>query len=143
MVKTNNFTNFYDIAYFSILASGPYLDSTITSETIFRSSSIDAIIIFNCGPLIMDASLVLEDAFGRFRISPIIKGFKLSLIVFYFRMVHKKKLFRRSSVKYWTFSEGPAWSGYLEKMKSRHKLSKHCTNMVKIEKFLVRIIFIP
>ena len=58
MVKTNNFTNFYDIAYFSILASGPYLDSTITSETIFRSSSIDAIIIFNCGPLIMDASLV-------------------------------------------------------------------------------------
>ena len=66
-------SSFYDIACFSILAKGPHLDATVTSENIFRSSSIDAI-IYNCGPLIMDASLVLEDFFGRSRISPIIKG---------------------------------------------------------------------
>ena len=44
-------SSFYDIACFSILASGPHLDVTITSENIFRSSSIDAI-IFSCGLLI-------------------------------------------------------------------------------------------
>ena len=44
-------SSFHDIADFSILASGPHLDATVTSENIFRSSSIDAI-IFNCGPLI-------------------------------------------------------------------------------------------
>ena len=49
---------FYDIACFSVLANGPHLCATIASDTIFRSSSIDAI-IFNFGPL-MDASLVLE-----------------------------------------------------------------------------------
>ena len=32
----------YDTASFSILASGPQLDATITSNNIFRSSSIDA-----------------------------------------------------------------------------------------------------
>ena len=64
-------SSFYDMACFSILVSGPHLDATITSENIFRSSSIDAI-IFNCGPLILEASLVLGDFFGRFRISPII-----------------------------------------------------------------------
>ena len=52
-------------ACFSVLASGPHLNATITSENIFRSSSID-VIIFNCGSVIMDASLVLEDFFGRF-----------------------------------------------------------------------------
>ena len=66
-------SSFYGIKCSSIFASGPHLDATITSENIFRSSSIDAI-IFNCGPLIMDASLVLENFFGRSRISPIIKG---------------------------------------------------------------------
>ena len=60
-------------ACFSILTKGPHLDPTITSENIFRSSSIDAIIC-NCGPLIMDASLDFEDFFGRSRISPIIKS---------------------------------------------------------------------
>ena len=54
------------MACFSIFASGPHLDANVTSENIFRSSSIDAI-IFNCGPLVMDASLVLEDFFDRFR----------------------------------------------------------------------------
>ena len=44
-------SRFYDIACFSILASGPHLDATITSYNIFRTSSIDAI-IFNCGPVI-------------------------------------------------------------------------------------------
>ena len=51
-------SSFYDIACFSIFASGPHFDATITSENIFRSSSIDAI-IFDCGPLTMDTSLVL------------------------------------------------------------------------------------
>ena len=50
------------------------MDATITSENTFRSSSIDAI-TFNRGPLIMDASLVLEDFFVRSWVSPIIKGF--------------------------------------------------------------------
>ena len=36
--------------------------------------------------------------------------FKLSSIVVFCRMVHEKKLFGRSSVKYHTFSEGPVWS---------------------------------
>ena len=56
---------------FSILASGSRLDTTITSENTFRSSSIDAI-IFNCGPLLMDAFFVLEDFLGRSRTPPII-----------------------------------------------------------------------
>ena len=47
------------------------MDATITSENIFRSSSIDAI-TFNCRPLKMDAS-VLEKNFGRSRVSLIIK----------------------------------------------------------------------
>ena len=59
--------SFYDIVCFLILASGPYLDATITSENIFRSSSID-VTIFNFGPLILNASLSLDDFFGRFRI---------------------------------------------------------------------------
>ena len=42
----------------------------------------------------MDASLVLENFFGRSRIQPVI-----SFFVVLFRMVHKKK-----------FSEGPAFS---------------------------------
>ena len=36
--------------------------------------------------------------------------FKLSFIVVFFWMFHNKKLFRRSSDKYRTFSEGPTWS---------------------------------
>ena len=36
---------------FSVLASGPHVDAAITSENIFRSSSIDSI-RFNCGPFI-------------------------------------------------------------------------------------------
>ena len=43
--------SFYGIVCFSILASGPHLDVTITSENIFESLSIDAT-VFNCGPLI-------------------------------------------------------------------------------------------
>ena len=38
-------------ACFSIFASGPHLDATITTENI----------MFNCGPLIMDASIILEE----------------------------------------------------------------------------------
>ena len=66
------------------------MDATITSENIFRSSSIGAI-IFNRGPLIMDASLVLEDFFGRSRISPVIKGFqKVQREVNYFLYMVRK-----------------------------------------------------
>ena len=45
-----NRSSFYDIACFSILASGPHLDATIT--TIFLGTSSIDTIIFNCGPLI-------------------------------------------------------------------------------------------
>ena len=80
------------------------MDATITSENMFRNSGIDAI-IFNYGPLKIYASLILEDFFGRSRILPL--RFKLSFIVVFFRIVSKKKFYRRSSVKYRTFSEGP------------------------------------
>ena len=46
------------------------MDATIISENIF----IIGTIILSCGLLIMDASFVLEDLFGRSRISSIIKG---------------------------------------------------------------------
>ena len=59
--------SFYGIACFSILASGPHLDATITSENILKRSSVHAI-IFN----LMDASLVLEEFFSMSRIPPII-----------------------------------------------------------------------
>ena len=68
------------------------------SENIFRSSSIDSI-IFNCGPLTMDTSLVLEGFFGRSRISPITKGLKSSSLRSSFRCSTKRN-----------FSKGPALS---------------------------------
>ena len=43
-------SSFDEIVCLTILTSGPHLDSTITSDKIFRSSSIHAV-IFNCGPL--------------------------------------------------------------------------------------------
>ena len=49
MVQSNIFQSLYTC--FSILASVPHLDATITSDNIFKSSSIDAI-IFHCVPLI-------------------------------------------------------------------------------------------
>ena len=64
-------SSFYDIACFSILIIGPHMDAIITSDNVFRSSSID-VIIFNCGPLIIDASLLLEDSFVKSRITAII-----------------------------------------------------------------------
>ena len=64
-------SSFYDIACFSIFASGSHLDATVTSGKILKSSSINAI-TFNCRSLIMDASLVLEEFFGRSRVPPII-----------------------------------------------------------------------
>ena len=63
-------SSFNDKPCFSVLASGPHLGATITSENIFRSSSIDA--IKNRRKLIMDASVVVEDFFGRSRISLLI-----------------------------------------------------------------------
>ena len=50
MDKLFSRSSFYDTVCFSILASGPHLDATITSENTFRSSCVDAI-IFICGPL--------------------------------------------------------------------------------------------
>ena len=65
-----------------------------------------------------------------FSVGPGRSRFKLSFIVVFFRMVHKKKVFRRSSVTYMTSSEDPTWKDlfplYLRKnMKSRHKFSKN------------------
>ena len=54
-----------------------------------------------------DASLVLGDFSSWSRVRPIKKKFKLFFIVVFFQMVHNEKIFRRSSVKYRTFSEGP------------------------------------
>ena len=81
-------SSFYDIACFSILASGSDLDATITSDNIFRNFSIDAI-IFNCGLLIMDTSIVLEEFLGRSAIPPYNLRFKLSFIEVFVRMVLK------------------------------------------------------
>ena len=64
-------SRFYNIACFPILAGETHLYATITLKNIFRSSSFDTI-MFNCGPLIMDASLVSEDFFSRSRIPPVI-----------------------------------------------------------------------
>ena len=64
----------------------------------FPSSNIGAI-IFNCGPLFMDASLVLEDFFGRSRISSIIKGLNSRSLQSSFRWSTKRN-----------FSEGLALS---------------------------------
>ena len=88
-------SSFYDTVCFAIIASGPHFDATITSENIFRGSSIDAI-IFNCGPLIMDASLVLEDFLGWSRISPIIWRLNSRSLWFSFGCSTKRN-----------FSEGP------------------------------------
>ena len=57
----------------------------------------------------MDASLVLE-GFSVVQGFAYNLRFKLSFIVIFFQMIHKKKLFRRSIVKYRTFSESPMWS---------------------------------
>ena len=43
--------SFNDIACFSIIAGGPHLDATVTSDNILRRSSI-GFIIFNCRTLI-------------------------------------------------------------------------------------------
>ena len=102
--------------------------------------SIDAFIV-TCGPLIMDAFLVLDGAFSRCRISPIIKGL---LILVFFRMVHTQKNFSEDLVlSTGRFQKVMDEVIIYKKMKSCHKLSKNCTNMIKIGKFLVRIVFIP
>ena len=65
-------SSFYDIACFSILANGPNLGATITSDNIFGSSSIDAI-IFDCEPVIWMLLLLYINFFSRFRTLPIIE----------------------------------------------------------------------
>ena len=60
-------------------------------QRIFSEVLVLDAVIFNYGPLIMDASLVLEDFFGRPRISLIIKGFqKFQREVSYFPYVVRK-----------------------------------------------------
>ena len=71
--------------------------------------------------------------------------FKLLFIVVFFQMVHNKRLFRRSSVKYWTFSKGPTWSDLFPlRIKKKWKAAVNCPKIVvytvKIIKCLVRII---
>ena len=56
-------SSFYDIACFSIFASGLRLDVTVTSENILGRSSFDNVV-----DGLYDASLVLEDFSSRSRI---------------------------------------------------------------------------
>ena len=71
------------------------MDAAITSDDIFRSSSID-VVIFNFVPLFTDASLVLEDFLGRFRVSSIILDLNSRLLLSSFGYSTKRN-----------FSEGP------------------------------------
>ena len=128
--------SFYDIDCFSVLASGLHLDATITSVNFFRSSSVDAI-IFNCGLLIMDASLVLEDFFSRSRISPIVLGL-ISLSLW--------SSFQCSTKR--NFSEGPPLSiGPFQKVQREtiyfpyvvRKNEKGAINCPKIVAYTVKI----
>ena len=50
----------------------------------------------------------LRGLFQQFQDPAYYLTFKLSFIVVFFRMVHNKKFFRRSIVKYQTISEGPS-----------------------------------
>ena len=130
---------FYNIAYFSILASGPSLDATITSENMLKRSNNDVV------DHLYDASLVLEDFSSMSRIPPIIK------------CLNSCSLW--SSFGWHTtanFSEGPALSigpfykvqrvvvNFPYVIRKKEKLpkivQKHVTYMVKIVRFLVRII---
>ena len=105
------------------------MDSTITSDNIFRSSSIDAI-IFNCEPLIMDVSLVLEDFFYRSKISPIIKGLKSRSLWSSFGWSTKRNFSEGLTLSFRPFQKVQrevSYFPYVEKVKSRHKLSKNCS----------------
>ena len=81
----------------------PVLQSLLVDH-IQRISGEDGVlmILYLIMDHLYDASLVLEDFSSWSRIP-----FKLLFIVVFFRMVHNEKNFRRSSVKYRTFSEGP------------------------------------
>ena len=128
-------SNFYDIDFFSIVGSEPHLDATITSENILR------ILALMLSYLILDhlygCTSYLRGLFKEVQDSAFNLTFKLSFIVVFFWMVHNKKLFRRSSVNYWTFSEGPMWSDIfplcmrMRKMRSCRKLSKYCSILGK------------
>ena len=56
-------SSFYNIVCFLILASRLHLDATITSEKILRRPVL--MLQFLIGTAYVDASLVLEDFFGR------------------------------------------------------------------------------
>ena len=75
----------------------------------------------------MAASLVLEYFLGRPRILPIIK----ETIDVFFRMVHKKKLLRRSRFKHRTCSESQYEVIYfvyvVKKIRNRYILCKNCS----------------
>ena len=121
--------SFYSIAYFSIFVSGPHLDATITSEIIFRRSSIDAI-IYNCRPLM--CMLILEDFFSRsYNLT-----FVLPFIVIFSQIFHNEKFqwedpalsigpFHKVQPKVISFP-------YLEKIRSRRKSPKSCCILGKI-----------
>ena len=97
-------SSFYDLACFSILASGSHLDATITSDNIFRSSIIDANPILDH---LYGCFSCFKGLFQQVQDSAYSLTFKLSFIAVFLWMVHNNKLFRRSSIKYQTFSEGP------------------------------------
>ena len=82
----------------------------------------------------MDASLVSEDFFSKSKIPTFNLTFKPLFIVVFFWMIHNKKIFRRSNVK---------WSIYLMSLK-KWRANVNCPKIVaytvKIVKFLVRVI---
>ena len=98
--KLSSRSSFYEIACFSILASGPHLDANITSENIFRS-------YLQLRTTYMNASLVFKDFFSRFRIALIVSRLNSGSLWSSFSY---GPIFKRSSVKYWTYSEGPSRS---------------------------------
>ena len=127
-------------ACFSILANGTHLDAIIISMYIFRSSSID-VIIFNCGPLIMDASLVVDDFFGTSRILAIIKGLNSRSLWSSFGWSTKRNFLEDQALSIGPF-QNVKWSLLLYS-KKKWKAAINCTNIiaytVKIVKFLERI----
>ena len=119
----------------SFIGSEPHLDATITSENILR------ILALMLSYLIVDhlygCTSYLRGLFKEVQDSAFNLKFKLSFIVVFFWMVHNEKLFRRSSVNYWTFLEGPMWSDIfplcmrMRKIRSCRKLSKYCSILGK------------
>ena len=114
--------------------------------TIFQSLLVDHIWmllllqkIFSEVLILMLLYSVVDHLHGNFHQNSAQKlTFKLSFIVVFFWIVHNKKLFRRSSVSYRTFSEGPTWSDLFPLCSQKKwKAVVNCPNIVA---YLVKIL---